>query len=147
MIRKLNKEIKNFFKIHTFRYRFPILWRFLSSTICSRNFSPGALLWIHRFTSCNAILTRMGQETGRTSSLRSSSSGIPFSPSKRKRERNTMRSSDVLECEISEYRNVSGNDPLPIPVYAIFYAIFQEKSQDFFRNDSNNTNIYTHLIN
>lgn len=84
--KKTTKEMKNFFKIHTFCYRFPILWRFLLSTIRSCNFSPEALLWIHRFTSCNAILSwdKKGAALPACVPLLSR---IPFFLSKRKTEK------------------------------------------------------------
>lgn len=98
--------------------------------------SPEALLWTHRFASCNAILSWDKEEAARPACVPPSSE-IPFSSSESAREKDaTMRSADVLECKTSEYRReLLGMYPLPIPVH----AIFQKESRGFLESHPSNS--------
>lgn len=98
--------------------------------------SPEALLWTHRFASCNAILSWDKEEAARPVCV-PLSSGIPFFSGESAREKDaTMRSADVSECESTEYqRELLGTYPLPIPVH----AIFQEESRGFLESDPSNS--------
>lgn len=97
-----------------------LLFSNLAAVSFIRNFFLETFLCIHRFASC--ILSWGKEDIARPVCV-PLLSGIPYSPSERKKERETWWCDHVLECETSEYRDASGNvssaDPGPcyLPCY------------------------------
>lgn len=118
---KTTKRIRESFKASVSTSRATIKARSFTARSIAQ-FSPGSLLWSHRFASCNTI-SYHGTRKRRARPACVPLSGTSFSTCgvTRVRERNaamSMQSSDVVECETSS--RLLGTYPLPTSVWSTY---------------------------